>query len=429
MSNNELSIIQFHTIPRTLPSQVLIIELSQLPNRESHLSRNEIYSWGNMNLELESANYLFAWPITSELINLQPHFAGWYERARTQCGTQSLEQQAMENNDIIVGQRKLSTSSCACHRPSPYNEHQLWLLQKAFLYSFNLFLDKTSTLSHWSYGLSSIGSSLTHAERTKMINYAKYDVMAVTYLIRPITEQWSFTRTKESSIEETFITFQSTRPPPLRQPKSKKKIKNINVQKLSKIFTSINDSDYELISSEDEIYLNQLIEPVVNVHHPGDQINNDDMAQDIIRDLDDDVELQIEVPTTDVIMDDNNDDEVESVDNHIVVVNEEVNTPEHQQQRVRKKRSFETKQKKNRKRNMQLRVTRFTYYFTRPYYSKFKSKIIKKDLHHYGVQFRHIKFSYDQVVIGVKTNAARRDYEETLPYNCFNRRNYWRFRR
>ncbi|CAF1246105.1 unnamed protein product, partial [Rotaria sordida] len=37
ISNHELSIIQFHTIPRTLPSQVLIIELSQLPNRESHL--------------------------------------------------------------------------------------------------------------------------------------------------------------------------------------------------------------------------------------------------------------------------------------------------------------------------------------------------------------------------------------------------------
>ncbi|CAF1205543.1 unnamed protein product [Rotaria sordida] len=46
ISNHELSIIQFHTIPRTLPSQVLIIELSQLPNRDSHLSRNEIYSWG-----------------------------------------------------------------------------------------------------------------------------------------------------------------------------------------------------------------------------------------------------------------------------------------------------------------------------------------------------------------------------------------------
>ncbi|CAF4998335.1 unnamed protein product, partial [Rotaria sp. Silwood1] len=306
----------------------------------------------------------------------------------------------MENNDITVGRRNLSTSSCTCHRPSPYNENQLWSLQKAFLYSFNLFIDKTYTLSHWSYGLTSVGSSLTHAQRTKMINYAKSDVMAVTYLIRPITEQWSFARTKESSIEEMFITFQSTRPPPLHQPKSKKKIKNINVQKLSKIFSSIKDSDYELISSDEEIYLNQLIEPVVNVHPPEDQINNDDIVQDAIRDLDDDVELQIEVPTTDVIVNDHNDAEAMSV-------NEEINPPEHQQQRVKKKRSLEAKQKKNRNRNVQLRSTRFKNYFTRPYYYKFKSKTIKKVLHHYGVQFRHTKFSYDQVVIGVKTDKAR----------------------
>jgi hypothetical protein len=37
MSNNQLSIIQFHRIPRTLQLQVLIIELSQLPNRKSDL--------------------------------------------------------------------------------------------------------------------------------------------------------------------------------------------------------------------------------------------------------------------------------------------------------------------------------------------------------------------------------------------------------
>ncbi|CAF3343673.1 unnamed protein product [Rotaria sp. Silwood2] len=443
MSTHELSIIQFHTIPRTLPSQVLIIELSQLPNRQSHLyvkikevfrlifrSHNEIYSWGDMNLELESANYLFTWPITSELINLQSHFPGWYEWARTQCRVQSLEQQAMENNDIIADQRNLSASSCICHRPSPYNEHQLWSLQKAFLYSFNLFIDKTSTLSHWSYGLSSIGSSLTHVQRKKMINYAKNDVMAVTYLIRPITEQWSLTRTKESSIEEMFITFQSKRSPPLRQPKSKNKIKNINVQKLSKIFTSINDSDYELISSDDEIYLNQLIEPVVNVYCPRDQIINDDMAQDVIRDLDDNVnvELQIDGPTIDVIMN-NDDDQTNSVNNHYVVVDGMNNPTEHQQQRIKKKRSLQAKQKKNRKRNNKLRLHRYKYYLTRSYYHRFKSRSLKKVLRYYDVQYRHIKFQDDKVVIGVKTKAAQRDYEEALPHNCFNRRNYYRFRR
>ncbi|CAF4229901.1 unnamed protein product, partial [Rotaria sordida] len=200
-SNHELSIIQFHTIPCTLPSQVLIIELSQLPNRESHLSHNEIYSWGDMNLELESANYLFAWPITSELINLQPHFP----------------------------------------------------------------------------------------------------------------------------------------------------------------------------------------EPVVNVHHPGDQINNDDMAQDIIRDLDDDVnvELQIEEPTIDVIMNDD-DGQVNSVNNHSVVVDGMNNPTEHHQQRIKKKRSLQAKQKKNRKRNNQLRLLRYKYYLTRSYYYRFKSRTVKEVLRYYG---------------------------------------------
>jgi len=270
-----------------------------------------------------------------------------------------------------------------------------------------------------------------------------------------------------------FITFKSTRPPPLRQPKSKKKIKDLNVQKLSKIFTSINDSDYEVISSDDEIYLNQLIEPndfkteqddiidnydgisllqdqiepididyipVINDSEPTEPIqqqelepepiNNDDIARDVIRDLDDDVvvELQIEEPTIDVIMNDD-DDHVKNVNNHSVIVDGMNNPIEHHQQRIKKKRSLQAKQKKNRKRNNQFRLIRYKYYLTRSYYYRFKSRTVKKVLRYYGVQYRHIKFRDDRVVIGVKTDAARHDYEETLPYNCFNRRNYWRFRK
>ncbi|CAF4019763.1 unnamed protein product [Rotaria sordida] len=178
---------------------------------------------------------------------------------------------------------------------------------------------------------------------------------------------------------------------------------NVQYTRYVKIFTSINDSDYELISSDDEIYLNQLIEPVVNVHPPEDQINNDNIAQDVIRDLDDDanVELQIEEPTIDAIMNDD-DDQMNSVNNHSVVVGGMNNPTEHHHQRIKKKRSLQAKQKKNRKRNNQLRLLRYKYYLTRSYYYRFKSRTVKKVLRYYGVQFRHIKFSYDQVVIGVK---------------------------
>ncbi|CAF5161870.1 unnamed protein product, partial [Rotaria sp. Silwood1] len=113
---------------------------------------------------------------------------------------------------------------------------------------------------------------------------------------------------------EMFVAFNKNKLQPLQTltNKKNKKIKNINVQKLATLFTC-NDPDAEEISSDDEIYLNQLIEPVVNVHPHEDQINNDDIIQDVIRDLDDDVELQIEVPTTHVIMNDHNDDAAMSV--------------------------------------------------------------------------------------------------------------------
>ncbi|CAF4720408.1 unnamed protein product, partial [Rotaria sp. Silwood2] len=151
---------------------------------------------------------------------------------------------------------------------------------------------------------------------------------------------------------------------------------------------------------------------------------------DVTRDLDDNVnvELQIDGPTIDVIMN-NDDDQTNSVNNHYVVVDGMNNPTEHQQQRIKKKRSLQAKQKKNRKRNNKLRLHRYKYYLTRSYYHRFKSRSLKKVLRYYDVQYRHIKFQDDKVVIGVKTKAAQRDYEEALPHNCFNRRNYYRFRR
>ncbi len=137
-----------------------------------------------------------------------------------------------------------------------------------------------------------------------------------------------------------FVAFNSIKLPPLPTTIStKKKIKNINVQKLSKIFRC-SDSDIESVSLDDEIYLNQLIEPVMNDCRLEDQVKNDNVIQDVIQNLDDDVELEVEVPTADVIMDDNNDDGVESVDHHIVVVNKMDDPPEQQQWRDRKRRSI-----------------------------------------------------------------------------------------
>ncbi|CAF4276897.1 unnamed protein product [Rotaria magnacalcarata] len=49
-----------------------------------------------------------------------------------------------------------------------------------------------SLVIHWSSSLTSRHSSLSHVTRMNMIHYATHDVMAVTLLIRPITERWTF---------------------------------------------------------------------------------------------------------------------------------------------------------------------------------------------------------------------------------------------
>ena len=114
-------------------------------------------------------------------------------------------------------------------------------------------------------------------------------------------------------------------------------VKNIDMFRLS---------DIEPISSDDEIYLNRLIDPVLNDCPAEDQVKNYDVTQDVIQKNDDDnVELEIEISTADVTM--NDDTGVKDVDHHIVVVNEVDNPPEQQQQRSRKRRSSQGTKKRN----------------------------------------------------------------------------------
>ena len=282
---------------------MILFELNHLPTRNSckyekicqlfrsiFRASNEIYSLGDMRVELERAKELIVWPIPAALINIQPHFLGWYNWARTQCKVLNLSYRNDMNSGNEIMQQYQQTLSCSCHPPLPYKTNELWSLQKAFLYGCNLLIDKSCTLSHWSQSLTSNHSSLSQQDRMKMIHYATHDVMTVTFLIRPITETWTFEKAANRKIHETFVALDSVKLPTLSTATSiKKKINNINAQKLSKILTST-DLDIESMSSDDEIYLNQLIEPVINDYHREEQVKN-------------------------------NDDEMMSVNSHIVAVN------------------------------------------------------------------------------------------------------------
>ncbi|CAF1454661.1 unnamed protein product [Adineta ricciae] len=459
VTNNRLAIIQIHTIPRTLPSMVILLELCHLPSpgseqyakieqilRLTFRSDNYIYAWGDMRKELEPVNHLLDWPIRSELINLQPHFAGWYEWARTLCRVQNLQENVIkvESNEI---NRSNDPMKCTCHRESPYHESQLWSLQNALIYGFDVFIDKTARMAHWSHGLTYSHSSLSHAQRIRMIHYAKNDVMAVTYLVRPIVERWSFTRIKETKIEARFTAFEPILPAPLRQSSTKRKVKNLDVQKLAKIFETI-DPDIESISSDDEIYLNQVNQDVTQASEEhvetelatatNDNINDDlieptngdlvDISDDeiIIRNIgtqmdnDDVTTTQYEMGSAEVIWQ----DPVIIADGNYEA-EERTNRSKHQQ------RSIKARNRKNNKHNKQRRKHRYRHFIKRRCYYRFTMYEMKKILRYYGITFTHVKFdeTSENLIIGLKNEENRSEAEHQLAIDIFNRRSYYHYRR
>ncbi|CAF2678652.1 unnamed protein product [Rotaria sp. Silwood2] len=348
----------------------------------------------------------------------------WYNWARTQCKVQSLSYRNDMNNDDKIIQQHQQQLSCHCHPPSPYKINELWSLQNAFRYGCNLFLDKSCTLSHWSSSLSSSHSSLSHADQKKMIHYATHDVMAVTFLIRPITEKWTFDKIKNRKMNEMFVAFDSIKLPPLPTSKNKK-IKNINMQKFATLFRC-NDPDAEEISSDDEIYLNQLIKQNDLKNEQNNKKNDDDdeimLEQDQIEPIDDNY-----IPVNNNLL---NDNEL-IVNNHYMVddVNDKEETAPTKKHTKHQQRSIQARHRRNQRRNKALKRKRYYYSIKRKWYPRFTMLIIRKILRLYNIDYTHVRTDGDKLLIGLKNQQREKTAEHQLPSNIFNRQSYLHYRK
>ncbi|CAF1377451.1 unnamed protein product [Rotaria sordida] len=449
-TNNQLSLIQINSIPIEPPSFVMLFELNHLPDQHSQKSGNEIYSWGSMQKELEPAKELFIWPIPATLIDIQPYYSMWYNWARTQCGVQSLSYRNDMNNDDKSLQQHQQQLSCHCHPPSPYKINELWSLQNAFRYGCNLFLDKSCSLSHWSSSLSSSYSSLSYAEQKKMIHYATHDVMAVTFLIRPITENWTFEEIKNRKISEIFVAFKATKLPPLpTSTTKKKKIKNINLHKFLKLINN-KETDLESISSDGEIYLNQLIEPndFKNEQDNNNDNNEIDLLQDQIEPIDVDYTpvFNNDEPTEPIQQQQREPEPIEQELNDIELIinagnqleeyndNEEITPPNEdlkenptrRKNRPHRERSQAARKRKNKKRTKKLRLHRYRYYVTQPLYFKYSLPLVRMVLDEYNIDYVHVKRQEGYLVVGLKNKWLKKQYERQIPEDLFDGRNYQR---
>ncbi|CAF1520240.1 unnamed protein product [Rotaria sordida] len=219
------------------------------------------------------------------------------------------------------------------------------------MYGCNLFIDKSYALNHWSSSLLSSYSSLSHVDRMKMIHYATHDVMAFTFLIRSITEKWTFDKIESRKMNEIFVAFNSTKLSPC------------------------NDPDAEEISSDDEIYLNQLIEPNDFKNEQDNNNNNNDDENSLLPDQSEPIDVDYIPVINDDEPTERSQQEPESVNNNLLNDNElivndhymvdDVNDKEEpastEQRTKNQQRSVQARHRKNQRRNKALRRKRYYY--------------------------------------------------------------------
>jgi len=216
-----------------------------------------------------------------------------------------------------------------------------------------------------------------------------------------------------------FITFNAVKLPPLPAITStKKKNKNINIQTLSKIF-KCTDSDIESISSDEEIYLNQLIEPNDLKNEHGDT-NNDNDKINLLQD-------QIEPIDIDYISVINDSEPIEPVQQQEPEQVED--EPLQVQRQPKHRRSAQAKNRRNRKHNRSRRKFRFRHTIRRKVYHRFKMHLIRKILRMYQIHFIHVKMDGDYLVIGLKNDESQIEAEHNLAQDIFNRQSYFYYRK
>ncbi|CAF1337864.1 unnamed protein product [Adineta steineri] len=453
-STNELALMQIQTIPRNAPLVVILIEIMNLPLNDTIIyvkikqclelifkSENNLYGWGELIVELRPAiKYeIFNWPIKSTIYDIQLYFPQWHKWALSHCETSSMsssQSHAVDSDVDVNSSTSINLSSqCNCHASSPYRAGEKWSLQEALVHTGQMFLDKSMTRNHWSLTLDPDHSILSTRKRNQMVFYAIYDCFTTTYLAYPVLQYWTFQQVAKINIVDLFQTSPSS-----SLHHGYNNIKNdtqVNKQLKKNIIIDgavliSDDSD----QSDEEIFLNrcdnQFNKKLLNENISDDNKENDDNLEQISED-DGEIYLgQVIEPSTIDGVDPPFVDGLDGVDPPFADGNNKINSTvarretqgtvdiaqpvpdpirqQHQQPR-KKTLSAEAKKKKNKKKKRSSSL-----------------KLIRKIIRYYGVSFRHVKFQGDEVVIGVKSDKNRRQYEDILPSYCFDKKNYWRFK-
>ncbi|CAF2959876.1 unnamed protein product [Rotaria sp. Silwood2] len=421
---NELSLIQVHSIPQTLPSFIVLFELNHLPPIDTLLYEkiqllfcvlfrlgNIIFSWGSISDELKPAvrMNLFTWPSLALLINLQDEFPGWYSRAQPSCKVCS----PVQLSTTIMS----SKSSCTCSNNSPYvNPGEKWSLQNAIRYTVNRFLDKSSTRKTWSIMLDPNYSPLSSSEQHQRIHYATSDCFAVTFLHQAIYEKWSITQLRETELISLFTSnappyssssFSSTSLEDISEDENETKATSLSISNaprhlplpLSTLLENISEDENE--EGEDEIFVSSL-----SRHYDTNTLINSTRH----------VEIEPLIVSNVVTIEPTS-------------LNQQLSTNEPPQLR-RNCRSSSARTRRNHKRNKVKRLHRDQHLILRKIYHRFNLHQIKNILRNRDVRYVHLKLDKSSQVlsIGMKKSSLVDLYFDRLPGDLFDKEHYQQYR-
>ena len=170
--------------------------------------------------------------------------------------------------------------------------------------------------------------------------------------------------------------------------------------------------------SDDELYVSQFMGPVMNKQPNYEDIINDEQPSNY-KLLVDDVEL-ISNEDNEFIL--HRDEQIKPIEDF-----KQTSTAQ-KQKSAHQRRSLESKQRRNRKRNITHRMRRYQHYITRPIYSKFNMPLVTKILKKHDIKYVHVKVVNELLIIGLKHDMIKQKYKKQIPGDMFDRTNYYIYR-
>ncbi|CAF1438112.1 unnamed protein product [Rotaria sordida] len=337
-NTRELALIQIHTIPSRLPGIVILLELFHLPLVDTILFQ-QIYSLVQL-IFYSALSY----------INLQRRFKPWIEGIlphSEECQSEHINPQPYR-------------CDCIPH----IGTTETWSLQNAVRYACSQFLDKSCTKSRWKKLLDPLYSTLASSTLNNMIYYVIYDVLAVSYLRRPVLESWDLDQLRKATIASLLTVPLFT-------------------------FGELEDiSDDDINDTEQTSTLHLINEPQI--------------ADELIIQADD-VNLLSDETTA-----------LQSLPTQLLST----------KVRFRSCRSIQSRTKRNKKRNTTRRLFRYRHVIRRALYRKFPMFMVKMILRKLHIHFVHVNRDVNELIIGIKSERLRAQYEEQIPMNLFDRNHY-----